>query len=245
MDGYFPSEWRVAYPQGVVLEIVDDSRRPFPAVPPAAAGGSGGVSSTAGAGTGAAGAIASLASLGATDLDLGTMTAKEFVSKLPARVIRGGQVVSIRDDIAAVLGSDAKGASAAATAAAPSEQQMLVADTSLYLPAEATATAGSGPADGPATVRVELATIQVKSGDGTQTLIVRLPTTASVGDLYAVVDKHRSHTARYELRTVHPRRALDDRAMTLVEARLAPAAVVHMRVYEAEGVVGEAREGGR
>jgi len=218
LDGYFPSEWRATYPQGVVLELRDETDKVFS--PPAATVPAAAPSSAAEGGSrgSAASAIASLASLGGDDLAL--MPTQEFLSRLPARVVRGGHVLSLRDDLSAML-IGGGGAGGEADAAAVPGPAIVVADTPW---AHGSSTTGG---DGGSTA---IATLQIKSGDGLQTLVVRLPATATVRELRDVIDAHRAHTTPYELRTAYPRKALDDIAATLTDAKLAPSSTLHLRV---------------
>jgi hypothetical protein len=239
LDGYFPSEWRTAYPQGVVLELRDETDKTYagPGVaasasapaPPGAGATSSAAASSGGGGRGAAAsAIASLASLGGDDLAV--MPAHEFISRLPTRVIRGGNVISVRDDLAAMLMGPASAAGeASAGGGGPDSTAMVVADTPWAHGPTAAGADGTAPA---------VATVQVKSGDGLQTLVVRLPVTATVAELRRVIDAHRAHATRYELRTAYPRKALENDGATLAEAKLAPSAVVHMRSLDGEAAAG-------
>lgn len=178
----------------------------------------------------AAAAIASLASIGGEELTI--MPAQEFISRLPARVINGGHVVAVRDDLAAMLmgagglglppgGVRSSGGDVGPSTGSGGGGSIVVADT-----AWAHGVAGGGGGEGSDVI----ATVQVKSGDGLQTLVVRLPATSTIKDLRAVVDAHRAHATRYELRTAYPRKALEDESISLADAKLAPTAVVHMRM---------------
>lgn len=83
LDGYFPSEFKTEYPDGVIFDLNDKRNVTY---------------QHAFTGDGKrVGRFKSLADLGNPELKL---SANEFLNRLPASVIRQGQVISIRSDIA-------------------------------------------------------------------------------------------------------------------------------------------------
>lgn len=133
-----------------------------------------------------------------------------FLRRLPASVVRNGKVVDIRAGVQeAIEGPKAKVA-------------YTVVQTAVVAELAARAD-GDVRSDTP----TDIATLQIKSHTGAETLVVKLRFTDRVADVYTHVQQHFSGIA-FVLSTTYPKKLLEDRAASLVEAGLTPNAVLRM-----------------
>ena len=194
MDGYFPSEFQGEFPDGVMFKLVDRHEMDFEADAAAAAEG------------GAAGAGA------------GAMGKDQFLRRLPKTVVRGGEIVSVRDDIEAMLGppgNNGNGSNSGSSSSGAGGKGTTVLQT----PAAA---AGPGPRP--------TAAVHVRWLDGT-TVVAAMYADDSVGALRAMLVEQctgAEGAAAFELRAAYPPRALDD-VSTMMDAGLCPNGTVHAR----------------
>jgi DNA-binding HxlR family transcriptional regulator len=248
LDGYFPSEFRTGYPDGFVI-LAEDRRResglqagakltPFSGDGQRLGSSSG---SRSGSSSGSSGYVTAI---GAAVLD--TAPVFEFRAAASAAANDDAQSVSASSDSSSEPSiSSAAVAPAVSTAgtAAVSYVTVVVAETAVALQlreaaasaasSTATATAATDstmPAAAAVAVAADVATIQVRSPDTGQTLIVKLLTSDTVGDLKDVVARHLATDGlQFEMRTAFPSRAHRDVGQTLAEAGLAPSATVMLR----------------
>ena len=199
MDGYFPSEFQGEFPDGVMFKLVDRHEVDYEADAAAAAAGEGGA-----AGAGAA------------------MGKDQFLRRLPKTVVRGGEIVSVRDDIEAMLGpGSSSGSSNNNNNNGGSSSSGAGAKTTTVLRTPAAA-AGPGPRP--------TAAVHVRWLDGS-TVVATMYADDSVGALRAMLVEQCTGpdgAAAFELRAAYPPRALDD-ASTMAEAGLCPNGTVHAR----------------
>jgi hypothetical protein len=241
LDGFFPSELRDEFPEGVVFDVRDRTAKAEAAADGADGGGSGAPASAAfaafsGEGRalrtdddagGAPGRVRSLADLGDPTFSLDS---REFLSALPERVIRGGKVVAVRGPVADMLKAGGGATTAAAEGGPPA---VVVVDTPVVRALRAADDpAGGGPAaDGAASPLTphDVTTLQVRSDSGRQVLVVKLRFDDTVGDLRRFVDVHRAKSSPYELRTAFPARSYTDNSQSLRDAGLVPNATLIVR----------------
>jgi DNA-binding HxlR family transcriptional regulator len=239
LDGYFPSEFRSGYPDGFVI-LAEDRRResglqagakltPF-------SGDGQRLGSSSGSRSSGSSSGGYVTAIGAAVLD--TVPVFEFRAAASALNSDDVQSVSTSSD-----SSSEASVSSAAVAPADSYVSVVVAETAVTLQLrEAAASAATANTDAAATdsttttttaaaaAAADVATIQVRSPDTGQTLLVKLLTIDTVGDLKAVVARHLATDGlQFEMRTAFPSRAHRDVGQTLAEAGLAPGATVMLR----------------
>lgn len=238
LDGYFPSELKDEHPDGMIFEVSDKS---------------GAMYSSPNLGTDGFSRVAaskshpvSLAQVGQPHLNLGI---KEFMSALPVSIIAGGSVVHVKEGIAKLLSATADAPIASSSTTIVSTPVGVSEDTPI-----ATIQVRTSGTTHPTChchdilLRHQLLVLspthddpfhvplQVKSADGLQTLVVKLPYSSTVRDLMHQVSKHHAvDSTSYELRTAYPRRALEAMDATVEEAKLVPTAVVYMKGIAAAG----------
>ena len=72
-------------------------------------------------------------------------------------------------------------------------------------------------------------TLQVRSSDGRQVLLLKMLETDTVGAVHEIIKQEREDGKSFELRTAFPNKAYDDMGQTLQEAGLAPNATLLLR----------------
>ena len=245
-DGYFPSEFRAEFPEGVVLRLTDRRAEPY-----GGGGGGGGAGFRAfggegnslasggggGGGGGGTGRVTSLSSVGGSELPL---SRDQFLAALPASVVgASGNVVSVRNSIAGMLdGPGPAGPGGCADAHADAKDcgadgADIVVETQGAAAVAAAAAEGSSSSGG-AQTDAPVATLRVRSDDGRQALMLKMRCDETVGDLVALIDSRRGGAQRYELRTAFPNRVHSDMALTLEQAGLTPNAQLMLRILEAK-----------
>jgi UBX domain-containing protein 11 len=241
LDGYFPSELKERYPQGVQIKLVDKTDSAFDdsIEPPSSFAGPGrslqGSSdaeanpprAAAVGGASKALKVSSLASIGDPDMELAAPMSKEqFLGALPESVMARGRVIKLREGVGDLLGASSASERPDVVIARTPVVDALRTDT----PLDATFRVGGGEDSVEGVDPAEVTTLQVRSDSGKQTLVVKLRGTDTVGDLKAYVDKYRSKQGDYDLVTAFPRRAYTDLSQTLQEAGLFPNAKLLIRV---------------
>ena len=261
MDGYYPSEFKDAYPDGVVFRLADRRATLYAERLEELRGGSagnfsafGGVGNKLSAGDGedhkgdgpSAGAAApktagiadgsysredfdeakrcagavtgakarvvssSLSGLGAEELPIGR---DRFLEALPASVVGGnGDIMPVRGAVAKLLGSEQTSGEGAV---AFNDTRVDMAET-------------GGKGDETVT------TLRVRSDDGTQALMLRMPDSATIADLRCLIDSRRGSSVTYELRTAFPNQVYADETQTLRDAGLSPNAQLMLRVTKGQ-----------
>lgn len=220
LDGYFPAALKEAHPNGARLRVVDRARHAFKdwlrdlaSRDPDLADG----------GERLRPAIGCAVHAPQDDRSAG----ERFLSKLPERVLRGGQLCDVRGPVAAKLGL------AAGPTAAAGGQAHAVALGNVGAGAEDVSLLDAGRvADAP------IAKLQVKL-EGGQRVCLTMEPHATIGSLWEALARWRSDHGvprvdaggrQCSLRTAFPPRSYDDRGQSLAEAGLTPSATLFVSV---------------
>lgn len=206
-DGYFPAILKHEFPDGIPIHLVDRTSQTMAGAAAAAV---------------ARGQLSNIRDF--LDLEQqpmllpGPLAGDAFLNKLPKVVIRNQQVVPVRSAVQGYLGSgdtsgtgagtggrvyirpsSSRGSSCAGNTAAPAQPADSVSTGSTSSGATSTAAvgclAGSSCTSQQQQQQQRLATIQVKSEDGKQTYVLKLPYTATIAALRTSIDKHRASSA--------------------------------------------------
>eukprot|EP00955_Chlamydomonas_euryale_P064155 358866-Chlamydomonas_euryale.AAC.2 len=243
--------WTTPFPFPLLLrfpwcQIVDKTSEPMPA----GGGGSGGGVGVSG------GNVHSFSSLG--DAAGKPMSKDAFLNKLPQTVIKNGKVINVRGSVAAVMvpgssgGSGGGGDGDKAVVSTPADALLDTMQRKHMGPAlppgraavnngsaaAAAAAFGPGGAEPGAPPPPEIATLQVKTEDGSQTLVLKLRYDDTIGALRKCIDAHRGAKAggggakAYQMRTAFPARAYDDVGETLRAAGLVPNATLFLKAVK-------------
>ncbi|CAN0348809.1 unnamed protein product [Lampetra planeri] len=226
VDGYFPSELQGRYPDGVPFQVTDrrgevfHERRlgdDFPGHGETLGGGRGG-------GGGGGVETSRLVEPHAEERSErsgrataeGGVSVEEFVSKLPACVIKRGSVVSVRASVRSLLmGDDDPGTRT---------RGLITVETSV----DRAEREGVGGLE-----FGRIATLRVRSESGEERYLLRMEATHTITHLRAYLDSHSSRLGRspgYELLAGFPPRVCDDAAASLDSLGLAPSGTLLMRV---------------
>ena len=204
LDGYFPSEFKESYPDGIVFDLVDKSCETH------------GERFEAFSGQGdklMSGGSTRLADMGGRAFhiphqDIGDKR-EAFLASLPETVVRSGQVVSVREGVAGLLLRGRHELSSKAPGSV-----VLVPTPAL-----------DDIADG-----AQVTTLRVKRIGGAQTLVLKHRFDDTVADVRKCIDEHLADdlSAPYDLRTAFPNKSYDDWSVTLRDAGLVPNAAMMM-----------------
>ena len=241
LDGYFPFELKDAYPDGLVFKIQDRTHEacasPFARLDRLAnghvVGGSGG-GSTSGSGSGSESAAESAAP---TDAALvapppSSVSSAQLLQRLPAQVVRNGQVLAIRTD----AGGAASGGVGSALGQGQGQGQGQESGGMLVVPTEALRRLQDDPS-----LAAEIATLRVKFADAAaagapaqaqRPLLLKLHFDDLVGTLRRHIAESVQAAAGFklELRTTFPNRVYADDEVTLRAAGLTPNALLLVRL---------------
>ncbi|KAF5839235.1 hypothetical protein DUNSADRAFT_1269 [Dunaliella salina] len=256
LDGFFPGPLKKEFPEGVPIKVIDRTRETYKSalapISPHAYGHSNG--SGGGGGRGPGSNVRSFHDLEAEES--APLPRDKFLAKLPVSVIKNGKVVDVRGGIGGLMkGAGQGGAESGKVALVPSPADALLSTTQrnhvgpvlpppsrevsaakLHAPNGAPIGSSSGSNDVSAS-KPEITTLQVKSEDGQQKMIVRLNYDDTIGTLHKCINQHRSKqqgptgtkTGAYEVRTAFPAKAYSDLSETLRSAGLVPNATVFLR----------------
>jgi len=227
-DGYFPSELQDRYPDGIPFKAHDFRLETYTA---AAAGA--GRPAFPGVGHQVGGeakpsiliptAVQPKPSNVRTVADVrdgaapAQQSAAALLNRLPASVVRNGKLIDIRGDLAGqlVIGGAAG-------------QKVAVIDTEIVKAMKESAAAIAGD---PAAIRPktpgDMATLQVKSIDGKETIVLKLRFADTIGTARRYIDAQKPQQQPYKLVSAYPRRDLDD-SDVLEDVGLTPRATVRM-----------------
>lgn len=170
LDGYFPYDLKKKYADGVPLRCVDKTAEMFKA-------GS--------------------SMQGVNDPSLGLLSKDQFLAQLPENVIRGGEIIPVREDVAKVFGSEKIGTVKVETHV----DQLLKQDPSLK----------------------NFTTLRIKTETGKRNLIILMLFTDNLQALKKILDKNREGKGPYELRSTFPAKVFDFNDMkSLQELELVP-----------------------
>eukprot|EP01041_Mallomonas_annulata_P004926 gene4926-9825_t len=200
LDGFFPSEFRNEYPDGVILDLKDKHSEPY---------------------------------IEGNNDDV--MTQNQLLSRLPKIAIRNGEVVHVRDELETKIrnmptyndiqlqpthDNKSNGQSNNPVTDANVNRSIIHVD-SIYKNTDNDSSSIS--------TSISLATVQVRWIQGSLVLVVRVPTTGTVGDIHTEIRRHfNDGCPPFELRSAYPPRSLCE-AMTLEEAALLPNGTVHAK----------------
>jgi hypothetical protein len=188
MEGYFPYELKDDYPDGVYISAVDRSQEDWTS--------GGAVKQTDFKAFGGAGHA----------LGGDTISKDQFLRNLPAIVISGGKVVSIRNDVGRMVGPQVTGKQGG--------DAVKVMDTPMLRELKQ---GGSRPS-----TAVEICTLRIKRSSG-PSLLCKMRFTDTVGAVRALILREMQLAdGSIELRTGFPPKALTDDTQSLVSAGLTP-----------------------
>jgi hypothetical protein len=206
LEGYYPAALRADFPDGVAIQLVDRTSEPM------AAAGSGGA---------AAGGPP------------GPLPPQQLLQRLPAAVIRGGRVVSVRAGVAELLSGPAGAAPGAGR-----REVLACGGGGGGGEGGGSEAGGEGGAGG--------ASLQVKDEAGAHTYVLAMRGSDTIGELRRRLDAHRAAAAAsagggggapgrpgYEIRSAFPARVYGDDSVTLQQAGLVPSATLFLRAVAA------------
>ncbi|KAM6190827.1 UBX domain-containing protein 11 [Sarcoramphus papa] len=206
MDGYFPSELQMRYPDGIPLQVTDRrdvvfQERELPGSFP----GHGQV----------VGHSKSSEVQETTEIPGPKLSLEQFLNKLSKSLKHGGEAIGVRDSArAAQQGSDG----------VRSSKEILVETPRLPAP-ERVKTAEKAEASAP-----DVCTLRVKSESGEQTYIVKMLFTETIGDLRQHLAHARGGDSNsYEIISTFPQRVYADNSRSLQECGLIPNASLLLR----------------
>lgn len=223
VDGYFPSEYRTEYPDGVILELTDKHNEDYKL------------------------------GLGGAGQQLDPMGSSHLLRRMPQKVIKNGHVVTIRDEVDRLLTNSSglpsipvhshgaplgtHGAHLASSGNSSLSTSIILKDTDAAGKKKQSIIILPTPAASASPGVISFVTVQVRWVDGT-VLQAKLFMNDIVGDLREHIRRHvvsnteellgREEMFEFELRAAYPPRVLCD-SMTLEEAGLVPSGVVHTR----------------
>lgn len=207
MDGFFPSELQIRYPDGVPLEVQDkrdvmfEDKRTALLFP--------------GTGQSLIGDEDSSKSLKVETKPPGQrqQSVDQFLSRLPQSVIKEGKIIDVRSGVANVI----KGASG--------HSDIKVLETPVLQDIKSRSSDSSRPQSG----KAQVTTLRIKSETGEVTYILKMKFTDTVGDVRRHIDAERSSDALpYAIKTSFPNQVYDNPSLTLQECGLVPNATLHL-----------------
>ena len=238
LAGYFPSCLRSEYPDGVPVRLVDRSDRTY--------------APDVGRSVGTLGGAHAAHDTYAPEQP---QTASQFLDRLPKAVVRGGRMVPVRDEVAALLAPKPVARARVPvsdplhTASQPHADHCTGAriggQSAQTQPVLAAATCdmsalGSGADEtqpGSECRGSAMVTLQVKREDGAQVYILKMRANDSMRSVYAALRKYRdtqvSAAARFELCSAYPACTCGETDETLAELGLAPNATLLMKAFTA------------
>ena len=170
LDGYFPYDLKKKFPEGVPLRSVDKTTEMFKA---------------------------SAALTGVNDPSLGLLNKEQFLAQLPESVIRGGEIITVRDDIAMVFGNQKIG-----TVKVETHVDRIIANNPEFR---------------------EFTTLRIKTETGKRNLIILMLNSDTLMVLKPFLDKNRENKEGYELRSTFPAKVFDFKdTRNLMELELVP-----------------------
>ncbi|KAK2550263.1 UBX domain-containing protein 11 [Acropora cervicornis] len=207
MDGFFPSELQIRYPDGVPLEVQDkrdvmfEDKRTAVLFP--------------GTGQSLIGDEDSSKTLKVETKPPGQrqQSVDQFLSRLPQSVIKEGKIIDVRSGVANVI----KGVSG--------HSDIKVLETPVLQDIKSRSSDSSRPQSG----KTQVTTLRIKSETGEVTYILKMKFTDTVGDVRRHIDAERSSDALpYAIKTSFPNQVYDNPSLTLQECGLVPNATLHL-----------------
>lgn len=185
LDGYFPYDLKRKYPDGIPLRLVDKTDEMYKA----------GTSNV----------------LGPNDPGNGLLSKDQFLEQLPESVIRNGNIVPVREDIAKMFDKGKSGTIEVKT------------HVDRFLESE------EGKSD--SLVGNRITTLRIKTENGMRNLIIKLWFTDTLQSLKPFIDLNRELKGVYELRSTFPAKVFDfTDSRSLQELELTPNFALAMRI---------------
>jgi len=153
------------------------------------------------------------------------MNSDQFLRRLPKTVVRNGNLVSVRDDIASAIGAGEVESKVSKDKDAPTPapaKNIVVVESSSYKESKENKGEGKDTSDA-----VRECTIQVRWLDGTRAMILKMSDTDMVGDVREEIKRLKGglDCPQFQLRGSFPPRVLSD-YLSLHEAGLIPNGIV-------------------
>ncbi|KAM9310032.1 UBX domain-containing protein 11 [Pholidichthys leucotaenia] len=207
MDGYFPSELQERFPDGVPFEVHDRRDEEFIFRPP--------WDTFPGEGHTVGGERDESSATFGSQKQGKKVKLQQLLNKLPKVVIKAGRVIDIRTSLRETMlsSSDAQTSSSVILINTPALQA--VTDRVQTL------------SDGQPPPAHEVITLKVKSEDGSQTYLVKMCLSETIGQLRKYLNDHRGGSLPgYDIISVYPHCNFDDDGQTLQSCGLATNATV-------------------
>lgn len=210
MDGFFPSELQIRYPDGVPLEVQDkrdvvfEDKRTALLFP--------------GTGQSLIGDEDSSKTLKVETKppEQRQQSVDQFLSRLPQSVIKEGKIIDVRSGVANVI----KGVSG--------HSDIKVLETPVLQDIKSRSEKSSDSSR-PQSGKAQATTLRIKSETGEVTYILKMKFTDTVGDVRRHIDAERSSDALpYAIKTSFPNQVYDNPSLTLQECGLVPNATLHL-----------------
>lgn len=228
MDGYFPSELQIRFPNGIPIKVTDKrdvifrdrrERVEFPGVGHKVDGYPGYTGSK----------VQDFAFVKETSEISGQqLSVEQFLNKLPKSVIRSGKVFDIRGEIKALLQVPPKAADESITLI--ETPCLLALKERLEVQEEIAPTSRN------------IATLRIKSESGETTYIVKMFFSETIGDLRTQLDQSRGEQqVDYDIISTFPQKVYSDQSKTLKECGLVPNATLILRPQRPQ-VLGQQQE---
>ncbi|XP_062322528.1 UBX domain-containing protein 11 isoform X2 [Osmerus eperlanus] len=212
MDGYFPSELKERFPEGVPFQVLDrreeefKERRPwaeFPGKGQAVVGPSSSPDHT----------HTTLSQIPGRKLSM-----DQFLNRLPKVVVKAGRVIDIRDSVKTSL----QGSSDAAD-----DSAVTLIDTPVLRDMKERMKLQEG--DRPPSAR-DVATLRLRSEDGERAFILKMRFSETIGHLRRYLDNHRgAGLPGYDIISAFPQRCYGEDCQTLQSCGLTPSAALLLR----------------
>ncbi|XP_076456956.1 UBX domain-containing protein 11-like [Babylonia areolata] len=233
LDGYFPSELQLRYPEGVPFSVRDMRDAYFK--PKKASDVFSGVGNTLGGeiqpsrliptklketdATKHAKTSARSDGLSVTsDPPFPPVKVDVFLNKLPKSVVRDGKVIDIRDSVGKTLTGESS---------SPDKVQVAVVETAVTKTIQSALS--QAKAERPKTPR-DISTLRIKSETGSHTYIVKMRFKETIGDLRRYLDAHRAgETREYDICSTYPRKVFLDDQATMEASGLVPNGVLYLQ----------------
>lgn len=180
LDGYFPYDLKKKYPDGVPLRSVDKTAEMFKAGSQMA---------------------------GVNDPSLGLLNKEQFLAQLPENVIKNGEIIPVREDVAKVFGAEKTG-----TVKVETHVDLMLRNNPDFK---------------------DFTTLRVKTETGKRNLIILMLFTDTLKDLKKVLDPNRENKGGFEIRSTFPAKTFDlNSGKTLQELDLVPNYALALRNIE-------------
>ncbi|XP_026149025.1 UBX domain-containing protein 11 isoform X2 [Mastacembelus armatus] len=210
MDGYFPSELQERFPDGVPFEVRDRRdeefifRLPWDKFP--------------GEGQAVCGGGDESSNVASSQTPGRKLTKDQFLNRLPKVVVKAGRVIDIRESLRATLQGS--------TDSKSSDSVILIDTPALQAMKERLQTFTS---DRPSSAH-DVITLKVKSEDGSQTYILKMCLSETVGHLRQHLAQHREGgLPDYDIISAHPHSCYADDCQTLQSCGLTTNATLLLR----------------